>query len=75
MNKVIDFNKPIKSICDENPEVITIMKDCGFEQITNPMMLKTVGRFMTIKKGAEMKKININEIKDKFRSFGYEVVE
>ncbi|MFA7573020.1 MAG: DUF1858 domain-containing protein [Lutispora sp.] len=36
----------------KNPDVIEIMKSLGFESITNPGMLNTAGRFMTISKGA-----------------------
>ena len=39
MSKVIDLNKPVRDLIDEYPEVARIMKDLGFESITNPAML------------------------------------
>jgi DUF438 domain-containing protein len=48
VEKRIDFEKPVHDICREYPEVIEIMKELGFEKITNPTMLNTVGRYMTI---------------------------
>ncbi len=71
MGKVIDFSKSVYEICKETPEVIAIMRDLGFESITNPTALKTVGRFMTIPKGAAMKDISINDIKAVFIAEGF----
>lgn len=57
MGKVIDLSQSVYEICSENPEVVAIMKDLGFESIASPGMLQTAGRFMTIPKGAAMKQI------------------
>ncbi|NLY96172.1 MAG: DUF1858 domain-containing protein, partial [Clostridiaceae bacterium] len=51
MSKAIDLSKSVYEICKEYPEVVDIMRDLGFENITNPAMMKTAGRFMTIPKG------------------------
>lgn len=47
------------------------MKDLGFEQITSTSSLSTVGRFMTIPKGAVMKGIKLERIKEGFIKRGY----
>jgi len=73
MGKKINLSKSVYEICTENPEVIEIMKDLGFESITNPGMLKTAGRFMTIPKGAAMKNISMDKIKEEFAKKGYEI--
>jgi hypothetical protein len=75
MNKTIDFKKSIYEICNENPEVINIMKELGFENISNPAMLNTAGRFMTIPKGAAMKKINLDHIRENLISKGFHIEE
>lgn len=75
MGKKINLSKSVYEICTENPEVIEIMKDLGFESITNPGMLKTAGRFMTIPKGAAMKNISMDKIKEEFAKKGYEIEE
>jgi hypothetical protein len=75
MDKTIDLKKTVYDICKDNPEVLQIMKDLGFEQITNPGMLNTAGRFMTIPKGAAMKNFSMDKIKDAFESKGYIVKE
>ena len=75
MNKIIDLSKSIFDLSQENPEVIGIMKDLGFESIVNPAMLKTAGRFMTIPKGAAMKGISLEKIKEEFAKRGYDIKE
>ncbi|SHK02076.1 DUF1858 domain-containing protein [Desulforamulus aeronauticus] len=75
MNQSVDFRKTIYELVKENPEVANIMQEIGFKDITNPAMLNTAGRVMTIPKGASMKKIDLNTIKQIFRDHGFEVVE
>ena len=75
MGKQIDIFKSVYEICTENPDVIEIMKSLGFESITNPGMLSTAGRFMTISKGAVMKNISMDKIKEEFAKKGYEIKE
>lgn len=73
MSKVINLSKTVYELSREYPEVIDIMKEVGFESIVNPGMLNTAGRIMTIPKGAEMKRINLDVIKDAFLEKGYQV--
>lgn len=73
MMKQIDISKSVYEICTEYPDIIEIMKDLGFESIANPGMLNTAGRFMTIAKGAAMKKIPMDRIKEKFEEAGYAI--
>lgn len=51
MKKVIDFNKPVQEICHTYPESKEILREIGFDQITNPAMVSTVGKFMTLPRG------------------------
>lgn len=73
--KTIDLSKTVYAICSEYPEVVDVMREIGFREITNPGMLNTAGRFMTIPKGASMKKINMNQIKEAFAEKGFEINE
>ena len=75
MDKSIDLKKSVYEICREYPEVIGIMKELGFENIVAPGMLNTAGRFMTILKGSEMKRIDMQHIIQVFRDKGYSVNE
>jgi hypothetical protein len=51
------------------------MKELGFENISNPAMLNTAGRFMTIPKGAAMKNISLDQAKEIFEKHGYNIME
>jgi hypothetical protein len=75
LEKLVDFNKSIYELSKDSPEVIQIMKGLGFSDIDIPGMLNTVGRFMTIKKGAAIKNLDINRIKDSFIQNGYRITE
>ncbi len=73
--KVIQLNKSVYELCTGDPEVSAILAGLGFTDITKPGMLHTAGRFMTIPKGAVMKKINMDIIKQEFIKCGYEIRE
>lgn len=72
--KILDLNKSVYDLCREYPELPEILHDLGFVDIAKPGMLSTVGRFMTIKKGAVMKKISMETIKDTLSKNGYDVI-
>jgi len=73
MSREIDLKKTIYELSRENPEIVNIMKELGFESIANEGMLNTAGRFMTIPKGAAMKSISLEKIKQIFESKGYTI--
>jgi hypothetical protein len=71
LDKEIDLNKSIYELCSQHPEIVQIMQEIGFKDIANPAMLNTAGRFMTIAKGAAMKNIDIDIIKQAFEARGF----
>jgi len=75
MSKELDLTRSVYELCSNDAEVIEVMKELGFEGITSPGMLNTAGRFMTIPKGAAMKKIPMDKIKEVFGSRGYIIKE
>lgn len=75
MPKEIDLKKSVYELSREHPEIVGIMKELGFESIANEGMLNTAGRFMTIPKGAAMKNISLDKIKQVFQDIGYIVKE
>lgn len=74
MDKQVDLNKSVYELCNQYPVIIQIMQDIGFKDIANPAMLNTAGRFMTIAKGAQMKKIDMDSIKQAFEAKGFKVL-
>lgn len=73
--KSIDMSKSVYDICTAYPEAIEVMKEIGFSDITKPGMLQTAGRFMTIPKGAAMKKISLDIIEQIFAKKGFEIIK
>lgn len=71
MNKTIDGKRPVYELVTEYPEIKDILFELGFEDIIKLGMLQTAGRFMTIPKGAEMKKIDMARIEEVFREKGF----
>lgn len=69
--KVINISDKIYDIVCKNPDVIDIMQELGFKDITKPGMINSAGRIMTIEKGAKMKGISLKEIESKFNQHGY----
>mgnify|MGYP002549729156 CR=1 FL=1 len=67
----IDFSKTLFELVTEYPEVKQIMSELGFNAINQPGMLQTAGRYMTIPKGAQMKKIPLEQIVTAFETSGF----
>ena len=67
----INANESIFDLVTKYPEIKDIMAEIGFENITKPGMLQSAGRFMTIKKGAVMKGIDLKKIKRVFYENGF----
>lgn len=74
MNKTLNLNKTVYELCQEYPEVAQIMAEIGFKDITKPMALQTVGRIMTIPKGAAIKEIDLQVVIRTFEEEGFTVV-
>lgn len=75
MNKIINLNDSIYEINNKYPEIKEILYNLGFTDIVKPGMINTAGRFMTLKKGSQMKKIDLNLIKDTLDKSGYTAEE
>ena len=75
MIKEINLDQTLLSIVSQYPELIDLLYDLGFTQIKVPGMLQTAGRFMTIRSGCELRKININLLSMKLKENGYGIKE
>ena len=67
----IDLNESVFSLCTKHPELVTILSELGFTDITKPGMLQSAGRFMTPVKGAALKHIALDKIIEAFAAHGY----
>ncbi|MGI6161976.1 MAG: DUF1858 domain-containing protein [Christensenellales bacterium] len=73
--KQLDLTKSVYQLCKEDGEILNILSDLGFTDIAKRGMLETVGRIMTIPKGAAAKRFDIEIIKSEFEARGYEIIE
>jgi len=67
----ISIKVPIKKIVDKHPKVQEIMVSLGFKHIADPAMLNTVGRIITIKKGVQKHKLDLEMVKETFLKEGF----
>lgn len=72
--RAIDFSKTVYELCKEYPELPHILDEMGFHDIIKPGMLLSVGRFMTIPKGAAAKNIDMEKIRTILYEHGYEII-
>lgn len=73
MPRTIDLSRTVHDLVADNPEVATIMRDLGFADIAKPMALETVGRVMTIPRGAQIKGIDLASVVEALEAAGFEV--
>lgn len=73
MAKKIDFNKSVYELVQEYPELRDILSGVGFREITKKGMLGSVGRVMTIPKGAKMKNISMMDVVMALMTHGFEI--
>ncbi|MDT2745084.1 DUF1858 domain-containing protein [Enterococcus asini] len=73
MTKTIDVGRHLYEVVQAYPEVVAIMVELGFKEIKAPGMLQTAGRYMTIEKGAKLKKIPLEQVIAAFQAAGFEI--
>lgn len=73
MTKKLDLNLTVYELVTAYPELADIMAELGFSEIKKAPMLNSLGRIMTIPKGAALKNIPMEKILAKFAEAGFEV--
>jgi len=71
----INPNDTVYNICKTYPEVKNILASIGFTRIVKKGMLESVGKFMTLKKGAQLKNISLESIQKALLEHGYQLEE
>ncbi len=71
--KVLQLSQSVYELCKQYPELPQILHELGFTDITKPGMLASVGRFMTLPKGAIAKKMDLEVIKQHLEKNGFVV--
>lgn len=73
--KVLDLSATVYDLCNQYPELQKIMPTLGFTEITNKVMLESVGKLMTIPKSAKLKHISMEKVLTVLTQNGFEVKE
>ena len=70
----IDVNQSVYDIITAHPEFKTVLLEAGFTQLSEPGILETVGRFMTLQKGILLRGINQDELERIAQRNGFSLV-
>ena len=73
--KPIDLRKTVHELCSADPELTFLLAELGFTEILKPIMLNTVGKIMTVPKGAAMRGIELTMIVQTLEARGYTVID
>lgn len=73
--KILDLNRSVYELCTADEGILSLLAEIGFTDITEPGILATAGRLMTIPKGAALKGKDLSEIKRIFIGHGYRIKE
>ena len=72
MAKKIDINKAIYDLVNRDDKLKEDLIGLGFKNLSNPLMLKTMGKKMSIRRGAKM--VGIDNVDKKLEDLGYEII-
>lgn len=71
--KTLDLSKSVYDLCTQYPELKEVMASIGFDEITKPGRLQTMGRLMTIPKGCKTKGLELADVVAAFQTAGFAV--
>ncbi len=74
MDLNVDLDETVWTLVQREPSAKRILDELGFHQITNEAMLNTAGKFMTLRKASTLRKIELEQIMDKFKKEGFNVL-
>jgi len=66
--KALTGNETVFALTEQYPQTISILREAGFEKITNPLLRKTLGRAITLRKACDEQKVDFNLLKEKILS-------
>ncbi|MGL4662960.1 MAG: DUF1858 domain-containing protein [Culicoidibacterales bacterium] len=69
----IRLDTTIYELTETYPEIIDIMSQIGFTDVTRPVVRKTAGKVMTLEKGIQMQKKDKMEVIEHFRKYNFEL--
>lgn len=73
MDNMIDLTIPVAQVLEEHPELLRLLVDLGFKPLSNPVMLNTAGKVVSIQQGAKLIQVPIDKIIQELEWNGYQV--
>ena len=73
--KPIDLRQSVYVLCTQYPELPSILASIGFQDMLKPGMLQSVGRVMTLPKGAALKKLDMGMIQHCLTEHGFSIIQ
>lgn len=70
---IIDINKTVYDLIKDNDKLKEDLISVGFTALNNPLMVKSLGKSMSIKRGAKM--MGIADYDLKLKAMGYELID
>lgn len=74
MHKTIDLAQTVYQLTETFPELIDILASLGFTEITKRAIRLSVGKLMTIQRGADLRGIDMDSIVETLEANGFTVV-
>lgn len=71
----VKLDVPVYEVVKDNPELLDLLVDLGFKPLANPSLLNSLGRVTTIRQGAQLIKLPLNNIIQQLEWNGYEVIQ
>jgi hypothetical protein len=65
--EVLTGNETVFALTEQFPKTIPVLREAGFTKITNPMLRKTLGRAITVKKACEEQKVDFHTLEPKIK--------
>ena len=70
---IIDINKTVYDLIKDNDKLKEDLIKVGFTGLKNPLMIKSLAKSMSIKRGAKM--MGVNDYDLKLKAMGYELID
>lgn len=72
---LLKYDQTVFELIEKYPEIKEALIEVGLDGVTNPLLLKTAGKKMTIVTGAKTKKIPWEKVVEVFNHHGFKFEE
>lgn len=73
MENLIDLDSPVYDLTQAHPELLPLLVDLGFTPLANPLMRKSLGKITTLRQGAHLIRLPLDQIIQTLEWNGYTI--